>query len=188
MGMTEQATVDRVKLLLADLGVSDEQRHVVVPARETAKKAETTPGKGNNKIYCGAALQLPDGRIVTGKNSPLLHAAASCLLNAIKILAGLPDELLLLAPEVIEAVIALKKDILRHKSYSLDVDETLIALSVSTPTNPAAELAMRQLKRISGCEMHLSHLPSNGDEAGLRKLGVNLTSDPVFAGRDLFVS
>ena len=188
MGMTEQATVDRVKLLLADLGVSDEQRHVVVPARETAKKAETTPGKGNNNIYCGAALQLPDGRIVTGKNSPLLHAAASCLLNAIKILAGLPDELLLLAPEVIEAVIALKKDILRHKSYSLDVDETLIALSVSTPTNPAAELAMRQLKRISGCEMHLSHLPSNGDEAGLRKLGVNLTSDPVFAGRDLFVS
>lgn len=70
---------------------------------------------------------------------------------------------------------------------SLDLDETLIALSVSVPSNSAAKLAMEQLRKLAGCEMHLSHLPTPGDEAGLRKLGINLTSDPAFAGRELFV-
>ena len=187
MGVADQQTVDRVKLLMDDLGVSETDRPTVLNARETAKAAASTPGKGNDGFYCGAALQLPDQTVIAGKNSPLLHAAASCILNTIKHLAGLPDELLLLSPEVIDSVGSLKKEILRSKRLSLDLDETLIALSVSVPSNPAANLAMKQLKRLAGCEMHLSHLPTPGDEAGLRKLGINLTSDPVFAGRDLFV-
>ena len=131
--------------------------------------------------------RLPDGTIVTGKNSPLLHAASSCVLNAVKVLAGLPDDLPLISPDVINSVGLLKKNILKIKRVSLALDETLIALSVSMANNPTAKLAVNQLSKLGGCEMHCSHLPTPGDEAGLRKLGINLTCDPVFASRDLFV-
>ncbi|MDD2480310.1 MAG: DUF1846 family protein, partial [Victivallaceae bacterium] len=162
-------------------------RTTVVPARQAAEAAATTPGKGSDNLFCGAALQLPDGTIITGKNSPLLHAAAGCVLNAIKTLAHLPDELPLISPDVIDSVGMLKKEFLKSKRVSLDLDEALISLSVSVPANPAARLAMKQLSKLSNCEMHLSHMPSSGDAAGLRKLGINLTSDPNFASHNLFV-
>ncbi len=187
LGMTDAATVERVKLLLDNQNLTETDRPVVAPAHQAAEAAKHSVGKGNANIYCGAALELADGTIITGKNSPLLHAAASCVLNAIKHLAGLPDELLLLAPDVIDSVGKLRKEILKSRRVSLDLGEAMIALSVSVPSNPAAQLAMRKLKDLAGCEMHLTHLPSPGDESGLRKLGVNLTSDPNFASRDLFI-
>lgn len=185
-GTADKAAVDRVKLLMDDLGVTELDRKVVAPARKAAKEAETQ-GKGNNNVYCGAALELPDGTIVTGKNSPLLHAASSCILNAIKLLAKLPDDLLMLSPEVIDSVSQLKKNVFKNREVSLDLAETLTALSVSVPTNSAARLAMRKLPQLAGCEMHISHLPTAGDEAGLRKLGIRLTSEPVFTSRNLFM-
>ena len=170
-----------------NLGLKETDRPVVEPARSAAVRASQTKGKGNDGFYCGAALQLPDGCIVTGTNSPLMHAASSCLLNAVKKSAKLPDELQLIAPGVIESVRLLKKNIFRSRRVSLDLDETLIALSVSANSNPTAKLALSQLRKLAGCEMHISHLPTPGDEAGLRKLGINLTCDPKFASRDLFV-
>ena len=125
--------------------------------------------------------------IITGKNSPLLHAASSCILNAIKHLAKLPDDLPLISPEVIDSLGMLKKNIFKSKGISLDLAETLTALSVSVPSNPAARLAMRKLAKLYGCEMHISHLPTAGDESGLRKLGINLTSEPRFTSRNLFM-
>lgn len=186
MGAAEQSTVTRVKVLMDNLGLKETDRPVVLPARGAAEEAVGKKGKGNDNFYCGAALQLPDGTIITGKNSPLMHAASSCVLNAIKHLANLPDELLLISREVIDSVGSLKKEILKSKRLSLALDEMLIALSVSVPGNPAAKMARNQLRKLSGCEMHLSHLPTSGDEAGLRMLGINLTSDPKFASRDLF--
>ncbi len=187
IGAAEKSTVDRIKVLMENLDIQPEDRAVVVPARKAAEEAAATPGKGNDNFFCGAAIELPDGTIVTGKNSSLMHASSSCVLNAVKHLAKLPDELLLITPDVIDAVGSLKKEILKSRRISLDLDETLIALSVSTPTNPAARLAMNKLRRLAGCEMHISHMPTPGDEAGLRKLGINLTCDPKFASRDLFV-
>ena len=143
--------------------------------------------KGNEGFYCGAALALKNGDIVTGKNSSLMHSASSCIINAIKHLAGLPGDLHLVSPQIIESVGNLKHDVFKEKQISLALSETLTALSVSTPSNPAAALAMKQLKRLAGCEMHLSHIPTPGDEAALRKLGVNLTSEPVFASRNIFM-
>ncbi len=81
----------------------------------------------------------------------------------------------------------LKTDILNEKSVSLDLEETLIALSISATTNPAAQLALEKLKELRGCEVHITHMPTPGDEAGLRRLGVNLTSEPNFSTRDLFI-
>jgi len=144
--------------------------------------------QGNEDMFCGAAVQLADGQIVTGKNSPILHASASLILNAVKGLAEVPDKIHLLSPATIECIKNLKEGLSKSKSISLDVEETLIALSVSAATNPTAQLAMEKLKELKGCDAHLTHMPTPGDEAGLRKLGIHLTSDPNFASNNLFVS
>ena len=142
-------------------------------------------GKGNEGIFCGAALELPDGRIVTGKNSPLLHASPSLILNAIKTLAGVPDRIHLLSPQIIESIGSLKGDVLGARSVSLDLEETLIALAISAATNPTAHAAMEELPKLRNCEMHMTHIPTPGDEAGLRKLGINCTSEPNFSTKNL---
>ena len=187
LGGTDEATIDRIKILFENLRLKEEDRKLVPLAREAAEQASHIKGKGNNGFFCGAALELPDGRIVTGKNSPLLHASASCIINAIKMLAGIDDKEYLISPEVVNSVSKLKKNILRSNHPSLDLDEMLIALSVSATQSKAAKKSLDQLKNLSGCEMHTSHLPSRGDEAGLRRLGINLTCDPNFASRELFL-
>lgn len=183
-GFVEKETVQRVELLLEDLGTKPEDRVVVNPARQAALEAEKS-GKGNEGIYCGAAIQLKDGTIITGKNSPLMHAASALILNSAKYLAHIPDTIHLLPPNIMESISHFKKDVLKGKMISLDLEETLIALSISATVNPAAQMAVEKLKELSGCEVHMTHIPTPGDEAGLRKLGVNLTSDPNFATKYL---
>lgn len=186
VGFADMDTVQRVELLMKELDIRPEDRSVVQPARETAKQGEKR-GKGNEGIFCGAALELKDGSIITGKNSPLMHAASSLILNAIKNLAEIPDKIHLLSPNVINSIKVLNKEILNEKAVSLDLEETLIALSISAATNPTAGLAMEKLKELQGCQVHLTHIPTSGDEAGLRKLGVYFTSDPVFSSKRLFI-
>jgi uncharacterized protein (UPF0371 family) len=117
-----------------------------------------------------------------------MHAASSLILNATKHLSGLPDSMYLLPQSLIDSVTHLKKDILKGKMVSLDVDETLIVLGISALSNPAAQMALENLKYLSGCEVHLTHIPTPGDEAGLRKLKVNLTCDPEYSSKSLFIS
>jgi uncharacterized protein (UPF0371 family) len=186
MGLIEQAAVDRVALLIAELNVRPEARQVVEPARAAAQEAEKR-NLGNEGICCGAAIELSDGAIVTGKNSPILHAVSSMVLNAIKQLAGVPDKLHLLAPNIIDSITTLKGRLLGGKRLSLNLDETLIALSISATNNPAAQLAMEQLPNLRGNDVHMTHIPTPGDEAGLKKLGVNATSDPNFPSKALFI-
>jgi len=187
LGNADEKMLERIELLLHEAGAGPEDRPVVLPARKASRHAKES-GKGRDDIFCGAALQLPDGKLVAGCNSPLLHAASALLLNTLKELAGLPDEMLLISKEVIESIRHLKLDLLHGKSPSLDLEEALIALSVSAAVNPAAQMAMEKLPLLSGCEVHLSHMPSPGDEAGLRRLGVNATSDADFAGHSLFIN
>ncbi|MCK4249796.1 MAG: DUF1846 family protein, partial [Candidatus Omnitrophica bacterium] len=132
--------------------------------------------------------ELKDGTIITGENSPLMHAASSLVLNAIKVLADIPDNIHLISPNIIESIANLKGKILSAKNISMDLEETLIALSVSVTTNPTVQLALEKLKDLQGCEMHMTHIPAPGDEAGLRNLGVNLTSDPNFSSKNLFIA
>ena len=190
-GAVGRETVERVKLLMDELGLADTDRAVVPAARAAAERAAARAAETGEEaampVFCGAAIELADGRIVTGKNSPLMHAAASCILNAVKELAGLPDELQLISSDVIESVAMLRKNFLKSRRLSLDLGEALIALSVSLPSNPAAKLALKKLSELADCEMHMTHLPTPGDAAGLRKLGINLTSEPKIAGSNLFV-
>ncbi len=186
MGLTSRETVQRVELLMEDLGVGVGDRKVVRPAEEAARDAQLR-GKGNEGVYCGAAIELPDGTIVTGKNSPLMHAASSLVLNAAKRLAGIPESIHLLPPQVTASLAHFKEEVLAGRHVSLDLEETLIALSMSAAVNPAAEAAVEKLKLLRGCDAHITHIPAPGDEAGLRKLGINLTCEPAFASRNLFV-
>src|SRR4030043_357454 len=185
IGFADKETVQRVELLLEDLGAKLEDRIVVKHAREAALEAEKN-GKGNEGIFCGAAIELANGALVTGKNSSLMHAASALVLNAVKHLANIPDTMHLLPPNIMESISHFKKDVLKGKMVSLDLEETLIALSISATMNPAAQMAVEKLKDLSGCEVHMTHMPTPGDDAGLRKLGVNLTSDPDFATKHLF--
>jgi uncharacterized protein (UPF0371 family) len=162
-----------------------EDRRVVQAARVAAHEG-LERDKGNEGIYCGAAIEMPDGRLVAGKNSTLLHAASSLVLNAIKQLAGVPDQIHLLSSQHIESVRTLKREILCARTISLDLEETLITLGISAATSPTAQFAMEKLKELRGCEVHMTHLPTPGDETGLRRLGVNLTCEPNFATKNLF--
>ncbi|HNX44045.1 MAG TPA: DUF1846 domain-containing protein [Bacteroidales bacterium] len=185
-GLMDEDTLHRSEMIMKRVDAKVEDRHVVEPARKAARDAELN-GKGNDGMYCGAAIELKDGTIITGKNSPLMHAGSSLILNAAKQLAGLPDQLQLIPENVIASIAYLKKEVLRRKKISLDVDETLTTLGISAISNPAAQMAVDKLKELRGCEVHLTHLPANGDEAGFRKLGVNLTTDPNFSSKSLFV-
>ncbi|RLC56838.1 MAG: hypothetical protein DRH89_04795 [Candidatus Cloacimonadota bacterium] len=187
MGFVNKDTVDRAELIMNEVDAKPEDRKVVEPAHKASLQAESC-GKGNNGIFCGSAIELQDGSIVTGKNSSLMHSASSLILNAIKVLAGIPDEIHLLSPQVIESIFNFEKNILGEKSVSLDLEETLIALSISATTNPTAQAAMEKIKKLRSCEVHMTHIPTPGDEAGLRRIGVNLTTDPNFSTNSLFTS
>ncbi|MDP8299803.1 MAG: DUF1846 domain-containing protein [Candidatus Tantalella remota] len=187
MGFVDKETVDRAKLLVESINMKPEDRAVVAPAREAMQEGQKK-GQGHDGIFCGAAIQLSDGTIVKGKNSPILHASSSLVLNAAKTLADLPDKIHLLSPATIESIGKMKEGLSNSKTISLDVEETLIALSISAATNLTAQLAMKKLKDLRGCDVHLTHMPTPGDEAGLRKLGINLTAEPNFATTSLFVA
>jgi uncharacterized protein (UPF0371 family) len=186
LGIEKRETVDRVVMLMEELGVKVTDRTVVDQARAAAQEAEAS-GKGNDGMFCGSAIQLANGTIIKGKNSKLMHSAASLVLNAVKILAKIPDEILILSPHIINQIAKLKENILNCESESLDLEETLIALSISATTNHTAELAMKKLVDLRGCEVHMTHIPTPGDDVGLKRLGVNLTTDGKFSSRNLFV-
>ena len=187
MGFADGETVQRVELFIKEFGLEPEYRRVVGPARAAAQAAQDQE-KGNEGIFCGAAIELRNGTIITGNNSPLMHAASSVILHAIKHLADIPNKIKLLPSFITDSIKSLKTEIMNEKSVSLDLVEALIALSISATTNPAAQLAVAKLKDLKGCEIHMTHIPTPGDEAGLRRLGVNLTTDPNFATKALFMS
>jgi uncharacterized protein (UPF0371 family) len=187
LGLVEKDTVQRVELLMNELEVTPEHRPVVGMAHRTAEEAQEQ-NRGNESIFCGAAIELPDGTIITGSNSPLMHAASSLVINAIKHLSEIPPKIHLLSQNVLESIGKFKADVLQSKTLSLDLEETLIALSISAMTNTAVQLAIEGLKELRGCEMHITHLPTPGDDAGLRRLGINVTSEPNFSTKNLFIS
>ncbi len=187
MGLIDKDALIRAEAIMKRVEAKVEDRKVVIPAREAASDAFTS-GKGHDGVYCGAAIQLGDGTIIQGKNSPLLHSSSSLILNAIKHLAGLPDDLYILPKSMIDSIAHLKSDILSRDRLSLNLDEILIVLGISALADPNVKKAAECLKKLRNCEVHLTHMPTPGDEAGLRKLQVNLTCDPQFTSQSLFTS
>ena len=169
-GKVSDDMVMKLELLMKKVGVTKEERRVVAP---TLEKAQLTGRPA-------AGMELPDGRIVLGKTSDLLGASAALLLNALKALGGIHDELHLISPVVIDPIQHLKTEHLGNRNPRLHTDEVLIALSISAATNPTAELAMEQLSKLRGCEVHSSVILSSVDEKVFKRLGVNLTCEPRY--------
>jgi len=186
-GHIEKDTVARTQLLMENFNLTPEDRKVVIPAREVVKQRKKQGCSESCEALCGAAIELKDGTIVTGKNSSLMDSASSLILNAIKVVSGIPDNIHLLSPNIIESIQRLKDDTLKDRNLTLNLQETLIALSISATTNPTAELALSNLKKLSGCEVHFTHIQSPTDERILKKLGLNVTCDPEFPSKNLFI-
>lgn len=169
-GLIGEDTVVKLELLMKQAKVNPHDRVVIAPALQ---KAALTGAPA-------AAMQLPDGTIVTGKTSDLLGASSALLLNALKTLAGLDDSIRLISPAILEPIQHLKTDHLGNRNPRLHTDETLIALSICAATDSNAEQCMEQLSKLRGCEVHSSVLLSTVDERVFRRLGANLTCEPVY--------
>jgi len=177
-GLCSREVVVRCEQLMARVDVSPTDRPCVAPAREAAVEAEARQ-KGNEGFYCGAAVELADGSMVTGKNSPLLHSASAAIINAIKRVAGLPDSMDLLSENIVQSLTDLKANYLGANSPSLNVQEVLVALGISAALNPGAQAGVEALPQLRDTQMHLTHEPGQGDEYGLRKLGIAMTTDAL---------
>lgn len=166
---TEQS--ERAAVIMAKAGIKVEDRPVVAPARQRAEETGEP----------ASAMQLHDGTMITGRTSPLLGCSAAMLLNALKHLAGIDDDIHLLSPESIEPIQTLKTKHLGSKNPRLHTDEVLIALSVSAAKDDNARKALEQIKELAGCDVHTTTILGSVDEGIFRNLGVLVTSDPVFA-------
>lgn len=175
-GLAEKSEVYRLELLMNQLGISSQNRPVVAAA---LKRSEETGGPA-------VSIQLEDGRIVTGKTTPLLGASAALLLNALKELGGIQHDIHLISPIVIEPIQMLKIKHMGNRNPRLHTDEILIALSICAATNPTAALAMQQLSRLRGCEAHSTVILSRVDENVFHKLGVNITCEPQYQSKKLY--
>ena len=169
-GKTSVDTVYKLELLMKKAGVTTNERKVILPALQEAEKTGLP----------AAAIEMHDGRILTGKTSDLLGSSSALLLNALKALAGLDDDLHLISPETIQPIQHLKVDHLGNRNPRLHTDEVLIALSICAVTNPDAEKAMEQLGNLRGCELHSTVMLSQIDEKVFRRLGINLTCEPNY--------
>ena len=176
MGVGSEEEVRNAELIMNQAHVTREDRRVVAPALEVAEKTGQP----------AAAMEMPDGRIVTGKTSDLLGASAALLLNALKALAGIKKEIDLISATIIEPIQDLKVNHLGNHNPRLHTDEILVALSICAATNPTAELAMQALQDLRGCEVHSSVILSSVDENTFRKLGINLTCEPRYQSKQLY--
>lgn len=169
-GLVSDDEIYKLELMLKQAAITPDDRLCVAPALE---KEQTTG-------VPAAAMELPDGRIITGKTSNLLGASSALLLNALKCFAGLDDSVLLMSPEVIEPIQELKTVHFGSNNPRLHTDETLIALAICANTDKNAKSAMEQLPKLRGCEVHSSVMLSSVDERTFKRLGVNLTCEPKY--------
>ena len=183
-GVIEKPTLERCKLLMEEVGASRYDRPAVAEAEEYADiKRSQNPERYENVVV--AAMQLPDGSIVTGRSSRRMAATAAMVLNAIKKLAGIQDDMLIISPTIFESMSSTKSGIL-HDKTSLNLEEVIMALTLTKLTNPFAELALKEIPNLKGCVAHCTAILSDKDEQALRALGIDITSNPEFSNNSLY--
>ena len=183
-GYVDLETFQRAKLIMEELGLKPEDRKVVVPARERSEKLKEE--RSTNDLCPSVAIELADGTMITGKGSETMDAAAAALLNAVKQLAKIGEDIHLISPGILDPINALKSNTLNEKSTSLNCEEVLIALSISMATNPMAQIAMDKLSLLNGCQAHSTTILNTNDEQTFRKLGIEVTSDSKYASGSLY--
>jgi uncharacterized protein (UPF0371 family) len=183
-GYLNKEALERVMLIMEELNLKQEDRKVVVPARERSIKLREVSNAG--EICPAVAIELDDGTILTGKSSNTMNATAAVILNAVKHLANISDEIHLISPLILEPIISLKSKTFSSNNPALDCEEILIALSICAATNPMAQVAMQKLALLKGCQAHATTILSTSDEQTFRKLGIDITSDPEYSSESLY--
>ena len=170
------SAVEKLEIIMKQLGITPEYGMAVRPAL-----------RKSGQYKCPAmALILNDSNVVTGKTTNILTAASSLVLNCVKRLAGIPDDIHLIAPHVLEPMLMLKEKILCDKNPLLSLEEVLNALSICAATDPSAQKCLFKLQELRGCEAHSSHMLSKSDENALKRLGINVTCTPEFSSDNLY--
>ena len=189
-GYVDKATFDRVQLIMEELGLQPGDRKVVAPAYQAAEEMErrlTQEGQSDKNHVCSAvAIELEDGTMVTGKSSDLMTATSAAMLNAIKQMARVADEIHLLSPVILEPIRSLKSNTLGSQSPALSCDEILIALTICAATNPMAQVCLDHLHKLRGCQAHSTTILIRSDEECFRKLGIDVTCDAVYPSDNLY--
>ena len=176
-GVTTNSTaLNKIEVLMNQAGLTPTSRPCVTAALEK-RDATGLPS---------VAIELSDGRMVTGKESTLLGASAAALLNALKYLAHIDDDIMLISPNIIEPVVKLKVDRLGNHNPRFHLDEVLLALSISATMNPMADKALKYLPKLNDAQAHSTVMLSNGDKEMYRKLGMQVTCEPVYRTKKLF--
>lgn len=170
-GLISEDEEMKLTLLMKQAHVTPDDRKIVAVA--LAKEQETNAP--------AAAMELPDGTVLTGRTSELLGAVSALLLNALKHFAGLADDVLLMSPHVIEPIMDLKVNHLGNNNPRIHTDETLLALSICATTDDNAKKAMEQISKLRGCEVHSTVILSAVDERIFKRLGINLTCEPKYS-------
>ncbi len=186
-GKISADALERAELLMKEIGKEVLDRPVVLPAREYAEQKRQQDRKRYENVVV-MAMEMPDGTIITGRSSHRMVAAAAALLNSIKYLAKLPDNMLLISEQVLEATQKLKAEVLQSDRASLNCEEILIALSVSSTQNPSAAYAAEKLGELAGCKAHCTAILSEHDEQILQSIGIDVTSDPEYVTTNLYTS
>jgi len=185
-GLVDYETVQRIQIIMEEVSVKAEDRPCVRPAREYAEKLKAKSDWNSENIPSVVALELSEGDFVTGRASKLMDASAAAILNGIKKLANIRDDILLLSPNTLEPIQKLKANELSGHVSSLNTSEILIALSISAVTNPLAQLAYEKLMDLRDVQAHSTVILNKTDEQMLRNLGISFTCDPVYSTKNLF--
>lgn len=183
-GKIDDAALERSKLLMDNLDLKVEDRTVVRPARDYAEYKRNSNERYENVVVM--SLELPNGTIVTGRSSRRMVASAAAVLNAIKMMCGMADGIHLISPNVLKGIQDMKTDILRREKASLHCEEILSALTISSTTNPSAEVALSKLPGLRGCQAHCTAILSDSDEQTLKALGIDVTCDPEYITNNLY--
>ena len=183
-GTIDEATLERCKLLMEEVDATRYDRPAVAAAEQYVeiKKAED-PEKYENVVV--AAMEMPDGNIITGRSSRRMVATAAMVLNALKYLAGIQDDMLVISPAIFDSMASTKAGIFRDKS-SLNLEEVIMALTLTKVSNPFAELALQEIPNLNGCVAHCTAILSEKDEQSLKALGIDITSNPEFSNSNLY--
>ena len=185
-GLTDLKTLQRIQLIMEENELQEEDRACVKPARQYAEKLKAVDDWDQEFMPSVMALELSEEEFVTGRASKLMDASAAAILNAIKRLANIGDDILLLSPNILEPIQRLKTNELSGRVPTLNTSEILIALSISAVTNPVAQLAYEKLNDLRDKQAHSTVILNKTDEQMLRNLGISFTCDPVYSSKNLF--
>jgi len=183
-GLLDEDALMRMKMIMEEVQLKQEDRNCVLPAREYAAKLKEKCG--DNETVAVIAFEMNDGKIITGKSSATMDCCSAAILNSIKYLAGISDEIYLLSPLILNTIRDLKVKDLKSKTASLNANEILIALSISAVTNPTAQLAYEKLSELTGVQAHCTVMLNKNDEQILRKLGIDVTCDATYPSENLY--